>query len=340
MNLGVSIANLLRRYPAVGVPGIGVFKKTHQSAAYDADRSAFLPPEDRIELVEGDAEAFQLTTYLAAQHQLDEGGAEAMLEGAVAAIMETISRNGEALLDGIGYLLADGASFILKPFEIDGVGAMPIAARAPSVVLPDEVADVEEAVDAQAPLEEEVVSDQDGQSRRYTPWIISGAVAALLVAAVAVWKYQPEWFGGYAAGPTTATDVEQTGSPVLPPDETVAAVDVDRDTTVIDSTQVVAAEPLPAPVDSVPVAGTPPAKPSVTYEIIVGSFATMRQANKFVAEMKAKGYDLQAIDSKMPGNRKKISWGSYATEEEAYRELARVQKTFEPGAWIAKIMHN
>ncbi|MEC3879018.1 SPOR domain-containing protein [Parapedobacter sp. 10938] len=335
----MSIANLLRRYPAVGVPGIGVFKKTHQPAAYDADRSAFLPPEDRIELVDGDTEAFQLTTYLAAQHQLDEGGAKAMLEGAVAAVMNAISRNGEALLDGLGYLLADGATFIFKPFEADRFVAKPIAAPSPAAHEPDEPEiPVDHVADVPVePTEELVVSEGGTDRRSYTPWMIGGIIAAMLIASVVVWKYQPAWFGGAVVDRKAVPD-KQAVLP-SPSEEKIPLVDGDRDSVIADSSLLAAAVDS-LRVDSVPVASAPPAKPSVTYEIIVGSFATMRQADKFVAEMKAKGYDLQAIDSKMPGNRKKISWGSYATEEAAYRELARVQKTFEPGAWIAKITHN
>lgn len=318
MNLGVSIANLLRRYPAVGVPGIGVFRKAHYPASYDVDKAVFLPPADYIELVDSDTDAFLLTTYLETQRQLDGYAATAMLENTVKGIMDTISRNGEALLDGLGYLLADGASFIFKPFEIDGLAAKPIAAQPPAARISETGAPID------IPVEALVVSSGNTGGRRYTPWIIGGAVAAMViaVAAVAVFTFKIEWLG--------STRVEHEAIPLVEADQDSAVADTGFETVTVDS--------LPA--DSVSATSTPVAKPSVTYEIIVGSFATMRQADKFVAEMKAKGYSLHAIDSRMPGNRKKISWGSFATEEEAYKELARVQKTFEPGAWIAKIAHN
>lgn len=80
--------------------------------------------------------------------------------------------------------------------------------------------------------------------------------------------------------------------------------------------------------------------PVVTYEIIVASFRTMEQANSFVAEMKEKGVELRAIDSRQPQNRKKVSWGSYPTKEAAYRELPKVQRTLEPTAWVDRIVRN
>ncbi len=328
--MGVSIANLLRRYPAVGVPGIGVFRKTHQPASYDADQAAFLPPTDQIVLSEDETGVFPLTTYLAAQQQLDGVAATALVERAVRDIMDMISREGEALLDGLGYLLADGASFIFKPFEIDGFAAKAIAAKAPVGRIDEPEAPVDLGREAAVEPEEVAVTDNGASRRRYTPWIVAGVVAAVLIAAVVVWKYQLVSPGSQEVIPE-------------PPRATMPLVEADRDSLVADSNELVATVDSVSvdsvPVDRVAVAEALPAEPSVTYEIIVGSFATMRQADKYVADMKAKGYELHAIESRMPGNRKKISWGSFATEEAAYKELARVQKTFEPGAWIAKIEH-
>ncbi|WP_262247041.1 SPOR domain-containing protein [Parapedobacter soli] len=345
----MSIASLLRRYPAVDVPGIGVFKRTRYPASYDSDRSTFNPPVEHIELVaDQPAHGFPITTYLKAQQQVDEATAVAMLEASVNTLMDTISRNGEALLEGLGHLFADGASFVFKPFEANGLVMEPVAAPLP----PDgETLDTEhagEVIGAEligADSEEEpVVQPEETEAneagipvKRRSPWIMAAAVVvALLIGAGLVWYYQPAGFGSIIAG-----DVVEHGAGR--PDEVKPVISgLGNDSVEVADTAQLTAMAIDA--DSVQVNTKPevnsiPAEPSVTYEIIVGSFATMRQADKFVAEMKAKGYDLHAIDSRMPGNRKKISWGSFATEEEAYKELARVQKTFEPGAWIAKIEH-
>ncbi|HWK98294.1 MAG TPA: hypothetical protein VNQ55_00035, partial [Parapedobacter sp.] len=197
MNLGVSIANLLQRYPAVGVPGIGVFRKTHSPATYNTGTSVFLPPADRIELVEHDADVLPITTYLEAQQRLDESAAISMLEGAVKDVMDTIRRNGEVLLDGLGYLFADGASIGFKPFELGGFASKPIAAQSPVISAPDEPATPsDEVIDVSVKLEEELtVAGENRDQRRYTAWIVGGAVAAVLIAAVAIWQFQPTWFG-------------------------------------------------------------------------------------------------------------------------------------------------
>ena len=265
-----------------------------------------------------------------------------MLESAGKEVMESISRNGEALLDGLGYLLANGASFVYRPFETDGFGGKPMDARQPMVS--ENV--VSDGADGEGiePAESEIALVGDeyvGKRRR--PWMIAAAmVLALLVAVGALWYVQPTWFSDAIAGFFENTDgSRQQAVAQEPSNEVTPLAGNEADSVFADTPQVAvqAVDSIRAGADSISVANASAVTPSVTYEIIVGSFTTMRQANKFVAEMKAKGYELQAIDSRMPGNRKKISWGSFATEEEAYRELARVQKTFEPGAWIAKIAH-
>ena len=171
MNLGVSIANLLRRYPAVEVPGIGVFKKIHDSASYDAGQGVFFPPKDRIELVvEQHAGVFPITTYLQAQQQVDAPTAAAILETAVKEVRNSISRNGEVLLDGLGYLLADGASFIFKPFEVGGLAAKPISAPVPVAGETTDTAGITEAVSGATEEAEATEAVATGHTeRRYTP---------------------------------------------------------------------------------------------------------------------------------------------------------------------------
>src|SRR5690606_32410338 len=177
-----------------------------------------------------------LTDYLVAQEKLDGPAAEAKLESAVAAIMDTISRNGEAVLDGLGYLLADGASFMFKPFEVvDGAAAKPIAAQAPvTAVVPAPVvpaAAAGESNEPEQPVAEvaatgelAAVADEGRGGRRYILWIVGGAVAAMLIAAVAIWKYQPAWFHQILAGQLAVTDhgdavsAEPSRAPVAPID--------------------------------------------------------------------------------------------------------------------------
>jgi len=312
MNLGLCIANLLRRYSAVEVPGIGVFKIVRMPASYDPEQSAFLPPTSRIELTEEHADFFPIVNYVRAQRDVDETTATQILEEAVSEVVDAVSRNGRALLDGVGYLIADGASFVFKPFDTAAMEVSPVAVKPAdeAAATPEDIAESETDV-ALSP-----------RKSRTLWWVAAVALVLLVSAAGVIWYYKSGW----PHGEKKSEHLVQ--KEVIPPADSVAdSVPADQlQATVVDSARADTVVPV-----------SKPAKPAITYEIIVGSFATMAQARKYVAEMKAKGYDLRALDSRMPGNRKKISWGAYETEEEAYRELARVQKNFEPGAWIAKV---
>lgn len=364
MNLGLCIVNLLRRYPAVWVPGIGVFKVSRTPASFDPQRSVFLPPTNRVELAEGQAMGYPITDYVRTQRKVDEATAMDVLDKAVKDVFDSISRNGRALLDGLGYLAADGATLVLQPFGTDGFGMKAIKER--TALEPDrelrkpEPARVENEMPADEvavpAVEQEVADDgaeasgdelavEDTAEKRSRPWIIVAVIVPVLLAAAGwVWYTKSAWVGEIASawfdGQPESQRLSKDAGLVSEPQESPVT---DGGTPVVaDSTSItdsLVADGQNAATDSMAVPEAPKG-PSITYEIIVGSFATMAQAKKYVAEMKTKGYDLKALDSRMPGNRKKISWGSYATEEEAYRELARVQKNFEPGAWIAKIEHD
>jgi len=330
MNLGLCITNLLRRYPAVEVPGIGVFKITRIPASYDRERSVILPPTSLIELAEGHVSPLPIVNYLRAQRGVDEATAMQMLDKAVRDLVETVTEKGRALLDGVGYLVADGASFVFKPFDSGAMQVSPVAI--PPEVAKEIVPTPEHAAEYEA---DAAISPRRSHTSR---WIAVTALVLLVSVAGAMWYYKSGWFEGDKRGQLLAQKKE-AGAPVdqgepsevvTPPADTVAD-------SVISQLSAKVADSVPN--DTAAPVSNPP-KPAITYEIIVGSFATMTQARKYVAKMKAKGYDLRALDSRMPGNRKKISWGSYATEEEAYRELVRVQKNFEPGAWIAKVAND
>lgn len=337
MNLGLCIGNLLRRYPTVEVPGIGVFKITHVPASYDHERSMLHPPTSHIELAEGSADFSPLLNYVRAQRGVDEPTAMHLLEQAVGEVRDAINRNGSALLDGLGYLMAEGASLVFQPFTTDGFGTRPVKVR------PVEKKEAAPLVDEQ-PLADEVEAPDDvvqtlHPRRRYAAaWIVAATLVLLASAAGVAWYYKPGWFEGEKKTQLLGQN-EKAGEPLdrnEPPGPVTSSADSTIDSAATAQLETTALDSLHA---DTAIAVLNPPKPAVTYEIIVGSFATMEQARKYVARMKAKGVELKALDSRMPGNRKKISWGSYATEEEAYRELARVQKNFEPGAWIAKVEH-
>jgi hypothetical protein len=91
-----------------------------------------------------------------------------------------------------------------------------------------------------------------------------------------------------------------------------AAIAIDSSTT--DTTAVLATTPSVVEKTAV-----------TTYEIIIGSLANMKEANKFVAQMKSKGIVGKVVDS-LTNSRIKVSIASFTDHDTAIRERRRIAK--------------
>lgn len=91
-------------------------------------------------------------------------------------------------------------------------------------------------------------------------------------------------------------------------------------------TQAIASNTVPPPVVE---------KPSVTtYEIIIGSLANMKEAKKFVAQIKSKGINGWIVDSLASG-KKRVSIASFTDWETATKERRRIVKELkDPSIYI------
>lgn len=381
MNLGLCIVSLLRQYPEVTVPGIGVFRKSPIAAFIDEHKHAFHPPSSRIDLVKGQTGGVLFTDYLKAQKQIDDNAATKMLDAVVQDLLTAIGGSGRTLLTGLGYLVAEGSSIVFEQLDDRRLGFQPIDEReltpipvisAPLPAVPHEAGEPSNEVvsgsiagnveSLEAPAADDEIGTAEGATEstggRRTVWWVAATLVFALLSVGAVWFYQPAWLGRVQwaafldrgrdgamrsddAGPVPqfAESVEKFDSADVAAgagsDNITESQTVGKEDSLVDGLE--GLSPVDPESQAAPVEAP---TPKVTYEIIVGSFKTMDQAEKYVARMKAKGYELKAIDSRMPGNRKKVSCGSFSTEEEAYRELVHVQKNLQPEAWIAKVFHD
>lgn len=120
MNIGKQIDSLLRRHAAVYVKGLGVFKRIHTPATFDAKRNIFLPPISFIEFDHFDTQGYDFLTYVQQVEQLEATDAEAKLEAVIASLVDRMNQNGEVVLDSLGTLLSYGNSFVFKPLDLSG----------------------------------------------------------------------------------------------------------------------------------------------------------------------------------------------------------------------------
>lgn len=351
MNLGRSIAYLLKHYPTVYVPGIGVFSKQFVSATSSADNATVYPPQSVISLAVGAVTGFDVTNFIQAQQATDAPRALVLLSQEVAALFAQMKDADHAVLDDLGKLSLEGDVLKFEQAQAPELVWPPVETIFPKeeAIIPQEAEEVPVVPVADvpvAPLAAELETDEAMETdpvsvRRNRGWWWVAAILLLLTSfTVALWIFNPQqaqkWYAHLKIYMPGMASPGQPSSlvPVLDTESEINLLEEEafQDTVSVDSLSAVGA--IPDSVEALPAVAP---QPAVVYEIIVGSFVTMEQAERFVAEMKAKGYSLKAMDSKMPGNRKKISWGSFPTKEAADRELVKVKREFEPEAWIARI---
>jgi hypothetical protein len=76
-----------------------------------------------------------------------------------------------------------------------------------------------------------------------------------------------------------------------------------------------------------------PAKPmSLEVKIIVGAFGDINNAQRYIKDLQAKGFDAQIAGKS--GNLTRVSAGEFATEQEARVALAKIRESLNQNAWI------
>ncbi|HRQ84223.1 MAG TPA: SPOR domain-containing protein, partial [Flavobacteriales bacterium] len=72
--------------------------------------------------------------------------------------------------------------------------------------------------------------------------------------------------------------------------------------------------------------------PTARFHIIGGCFLEKENADRFVAELQAKGFAAALIDRK--GGLYRVAYGSYPQRAMALEALAAVRKEIAPEAWL------
>jgi len=314
---------------------------------FDNVNHVFVAPESQIQF-SPDSQKTEfdelIPEYISAQKQIGRVEAEALYSDALAKWMKLLSQNGSLALEGIGVLQQSGGKL---EFIAQSQGSF--GKKLPSVdelqVLEPETVVLEVAAEPE-PLVEEVAMGEEGAVRKGGFWrnfLIT--VVFLILTMASLTYFRPDWvaqgkeyWGNIQQElPVWLGGKQQVVQPENPKPEgaltTPAGI---SDTLQIqqDSLELALQEEIEVAETKEPVE----AASSESFEIIVGSFTSMEQANQFVADMKAKGIEVWAIESRMAGNRKKVSCASFPTEAEAYRALKEVQRTIEPGAWVARVV--
>lgn len=368
INLGRSIVFLLDRYERIPVAGLGAFVCSKEPSSFDPTTGAYHLGSKNITFDSqvGSGQNDQLlVNFIAAQRGVDQLEAQSIYRKAITKLLNELEDSGNVRLDGLGTILLNGNEMMFEaeaqmsdPLQYTGgaVKPAPIPVSERSVIPVIEVespSEVIQAVESEreiAPVtapedltlsvetagvevEEEVVSNGSGV---FWKGLLIGVLVLTLVG-IGVYFLRPDiaenMISRFGAG---QQQILQEDS-LLPEEDDKPAGEVLVLDSLDFSDELAEENLLNGATETMESQIEEPTVPKASYEIVVGSFATMEQAEKFVDQMKQKGISVRAIESRMPGNRKKVSYGSYASEAEAYRALPEVQKTVEPTAWVARV---
>lgn len=331
INLGRSIARVLEQYSEVDVPGIGVFKMTYVSAQYDERVQAFVPPARHITLRAGARhDGFSIVDYLKVQYNWSEEESKAIFERALVALSDKLRQHEVVFLDELGYLAVERKDLVYRPIDTEHIGL-------------SSVKEWPQAILGQKGEENGLQEDAKGRGR---VWIwVAAIILILIIAGFSAWTLQPKWFTAInvtALAPSAdeADDVE--GVDPNQGDQMLATVDIDSLSLVQDSGNPALPESIFV-ISDYGLLGSDasnPAQtlPAVVYEIIIGAHNSVDEAVAHVGALKAKGYGNVRILSRQPGSRHhRVSWGAFATQEEAASTVRKVQQEIEPTAWIDRV---
>jgi hypothetical protein len=354
MNLGKLIHTLLKRQTEVYVKGLGVFKRIHTPATYDAKKNVFLPPITFIEFDSRSVEGYDFVSYLQQMKQNDRLDAEQEVVIAVRAIVEQLNQKGQARLDDLGYLVSYGDSYVFKAIDLSGFNYESMedkfyspAEEEPELIIEelshdeivitnppveepiavqgeDEV-DEEEILPIEAdPIEPEI--EDESQSSNNAVWY--GLVAIVALALIGGLYYYN------TLNPNEEKKTVTVATPVSP-DTLTSTTLVDTNTTILSQDTLISVDTteieIPTEVVEVPTVKHP-------YQIVIGSHRTLAQAYEQAEAFHKDGHkSVKVVSPNLAHNRKKVVWDTYATKAEMDSALNYVQKHIIADAWPDKI---
>ncbi|WP_140938528.1 HU domain-containing protein [Sphingobacterium lumbrici] len=354
MNLGKLIHTLLKRQTEVYVKGLGVFKRIHTPATYDAKKNVFLPPITFIEFDSRSVDGYDFVSYLQQMKQNDRLDAEQEVEVAVRTIVEQLNQKGQAKLDDLGYLVSYGDSYVFKAIDLSGFNyeSMEDKFYSPAVEEPEPIIEElshDEIVIANPPVEDPIVvqggnevSEEEILPIEATPtepeiedevqrsnnamWYGLVAIVALVLIGGLYYYNILNWGEEKKTVTVVIPDRFDTLSATTSVDTNTILLNQDTSTSV-DTT----VTEIPAEVNEVPTV-------KHQYQIVIGSHRTLAQAYEQAEAFHKDGHkSVKVVSPNLAHNRKKVVWDTYATKKEMDSALHYVQKHIIADAWPDKI---
>lgn len=336
------IEYLMLRHDCVIVPGIGAFLKLRTPARFDNGEGKWYPMSVGIsfnpDITHDDG---LLAASYARKYRVSFRDAKNMLESDVRILRDSIRSEGEATIGNLGILKLDdngSLSFIprLNPVQYSTeIGLIPVSG---SVIKEEGRADISQQIISADNSDVDIISKEETPDSRiarldfdnyyYIPVnkrVMKAAASLLLLAVIAVSIFLP----------SSRRELEDQAS-VLPVEAIIdTAIDRPDSKGESETAAITIDQPISSPNPEEASDAIRNDKDENLYYLIVGTFRSLDEANRFVATAHATGYDLEVKSSK---TLHRVSAMSSSDKASLLKELnsSNFQSLF-PQAWIWKM---
>lgn len=363
-----AISDLLFLRDTVVVPGLGAFVKKPVSAKVNRVVGYFAMPSAIIEFDAALREDNELLVrYLSEKNEIPEDEAKKLLAMFVSDCFNTIKNNKKVVLNGLGTLSYDWAGDLVfiqtedinynsDAFGLSDFTLKPVIRSKTKEEIKAEIEQQQKdkntpvTVDEKAVHEDDrvEVSEDDGSRRLGRLLILPGLLLLIgILFGLQYFKFVDfkKWFERIEKTKETEPWTISFPSEVKPwpVEEVVAPEEIDTiapevgDTIVPEEVETVVPETEKVETVAEEQETTPPVeevKSEANIRIIAGCFGQEDNAARLVNSLKDKGYTEAFYE--LRGTKFYVSFGRYATDEEANAALQEIRKNTEYKAWILK----
>ena len=340
MDIALYIANLLNQHNEVNIPGLGTFFRKRASSVYNNTTHLFTPPTHQLAFKLEQGQSLKLANYCCEQRNISQKTAIYFIEKFVKTIWEQLNATGHADVSPIGTLKKTDEGYVLdttasavKNNAYYGLKSIPthasdhITPSAPAPIVPIVVTPPIAAITPQ-PKPESTINQPTRKP------IIETILAFISLALFAITI-------GYYFYPDTVNNI--LSSDLFKPKDTTSRLATTVDLPVDTAQLAREIDQLAAEIDALTTdtskINKDVAATTTSYEIIGASFAKEAEAEKYIADLNAKGISAK-IAHNVHGARSKVSYGSFTDKDAAETELRRIRKDLNPDAWIATVTPN
>ncbi|MFA6248753.1 MAG: SPOR domain-containing protein [Mucilaginibacter sp.] len=351
MDVGYFISELLAQHGDVSVPGLGYFARTRINGHYNEKEGKLYPPTYSVQFDPQNIEDETLAQYIVDKKNISLASSKYFTEKFITNI-KLQAQSAETALGDLGWFYTEGSQlyfrpntglstdpdfFGYQPVNLHKLGSAPVVTEPAATPVEDEY-----TVPVAVPQQQEETdgyrfeTDEEHEAylvdlarKRSRNSTITFVVLALLFTSLVVYlvnRYNPSAFNLEAPKhKVTKTEAVINAKVEQPEDSTATAKDTAKTSVKPDTISTTKTTVIKDTLAKTPAtANNNIAGPR--YEILGGSFATIEEANRAIKNYKTLGIEARILEN-VPGRKRKVTLGTYATRAEAVAAQEKILST-------------